>query len=131
MYAIVGAGALQAVAEGCSQGRLLSCSCRNVDPRPAEPIRTLPPPGGAGRRSFSSFPGYNVISSEAAEQWQRGGCTDDLTFAYVKSRQFVDVEPEDFRSMVQSHNYEAGRLVRFSTDGIQYTLWLEMCFNGL
>jgi len=114
LYAIVGAGALQAVAEGCSQGHLLSCSCRNIYSRPA-PLRQ-PPPGGS-----PSFPGsvvHNDASSKTADDWTWGGCVDDVAFAYTKSKQFVDVEPNarrgnDFRTMLQSHNYEAGRLVRF------------------
>ena len=58
------------------------------------------------------------MSSRTVDQWEWGGCTDDVAFAYVKSKQFVDLERDarsvnDFRMMLQSHNYEAGRLVRF------------------
>ena len=107
LYAIVGTGALQAVAEGCSQGHLLSCSCRDTYKRPAPPRQ--PPPGGSVN--------HNDASSKAAEDWTWGGCVDDVAFAYTKSKQFVDVERNtrtgsDFRAMLQSHNYEAGRLVR-------------------
>jgi len=113
LYAIVGAGAVQAVAEGCSHGRLLSCSCGNTDALRTPPLRR-PPPGGS-----PSYPGSvadNAVSSGTAGDWTWAGCMDDVAFAYVKSKQFIDVEPDtgrgsDFRTMLQSHNYEAGRLV--------------------
>lgn len=115
LYAIVGAGALQAVAEGCSQGRLLSCSCRNTYGHGPPILR--PPPGGS-----PPFPGSvteNDVLSRVAEDWRWGGCLDDVAFAYAKSKEFIDVERNahrgsDFRTMIHSHNYEAGRLVRFT-----------------
>jgi len=115
LYAIVGAGALQAVAEGCSQGGLLSCSCGNTYDRPAHPVRR-PPPGGS--RPFLGSVSDNDATSKAVDEWTWGGCMDDVAFAYAKSKQFIDVERDarkgsDFRTMLQTHNYEAGRLVRF------------------
>jgi len=108
LHAIVGAGAVHAVAEGCSHGRLLSCSCGNIIEHPASIRR--PPPGGG-----PPFPG-NGVSSETEKDWAWGGCIDDVAFAYAKSKQFIDVERNphdgnDFRVMLQTHNYEAGRLV--------------------
>ena len=45
-----------------------------------------------------------------------GGCTDDVGFAYEETKKFIDVDRgsnrvTDFRSMIVSHNQEAGRLV--------------------
>lgn len=75
------------MADGCSKGRLLQCSCDTG--RPSEP-----PSNG--------------------ENWVWGGCADDVGFAYTKSKEFVDVERKhgnDFGIVLQHHNYEAGRLV--------------------
>ena len=113
LYAIVAAGALHAVADGCSKGRLPSCSCVNASRRPAAFRR--PPPGGV-RASPGGGGGGSPVD---LEDWTWGGCTDDVAFAYAKSKQFIDVAPNarrgsHFRTMLRSHNYEAGRLVRFA-----------------
>lgn len=86
IQAITSVGILHSVADGCSKGRLLQCSCDSG--RPSEP-----PSNG--------------------ENWVWGGCADDVGFAYTKSKEFVDVERKhgnDFGIVLQHHNYEAGRL---------------------
>jgi len=51
LYAIVGAGAVQAVVDACSQGRLLTCSC---DAGSSFPHRR-PPPGANHAWKTSRF----------------------------------------------------------------------------
>jgi len=76
LYAVVAAGALEAIADACSQGRISTCTCSNTHHRPV--LQDRPPPGG----SRPSSPGFE----EKMEAWSWAGCTDDVTFAYVKSK---------------------------------------------
>ena len=130
LYAAVGAAAIQAVADGCSHGRLLSCSCGNTDGHRAALRR--PPPGGSPL--FAGSVTGNGGSSDTAADWVWGGCMDDVAFAYAKSKQFIDVEPNarrgsDFRTMLQSHNYEAGRLVSSTTFNNGANNCFRLCCN--
>jgi hypothetical protein len=47
--------------------------------------------------------------------WVWGGCSDNADFGYRFSRNFVDVleKGRDLRHLMNLHNNEAGRLVRF------------------
>ncbi|XP_058875646.1 protein Wnt-6-like, partial [Acipenser ruthenus] len=54
-------------------------------------------------------------STAAGDQaWQWGGCGDDVTFEYLKSRQFMDLKRKrgasDICTLIDLHNSEAGRL---------------------
>ena len=88
VQSITSAGALHRIAEGCSKGRLPQCSCD-------ESMRDLKPDG----------------------DFVWGGCADDVSYAYSTAKKFVDVDQaklgRDFHVMMQLHNNEAGRLVRY------------------
>jgi len=73
-----------------------------------------PPPGGNGPYTASNG---GLLPETAAWSW--GGCADETEFAYSKSKEFIDVGRNsrrrgDLSEMLQSHNYEAGRLVSFN-----------------
>nr|ALL53300.1 Wnt6 ligand [Thamnocephalus platyurus] len=81
--AIVSAGITSSVTQGCTNGNLIHCTCDSKK---------------------------KVISQ--AEDWEWGGCADNVQFGYRKSKQFLDSphRKKDFRTLVLLHNYEAGRL---------------------
>ena len=104
LYAVVGSSALHAVAEGCSQGRLVSCVCENSPRRRTQPLPV----------DRSTLPGSvsdNGTSSSVQQEWTWRGCMGSVVFSYTKSKQFMDVNQKDLKTMIQAHNYEAGRLV--------------------
>ena len=86
--AITSAGITYAIAQACSLGQLLECSCHRV------------------QKSHNSIHGDF--------DWR--GCSDNVEFGYRKSRDFLDMKlrNRDVRSLSLKHNYEAGRLVSFS-----------------
>lgn len=93
--AITAAGIIYSITQACSYGQLLDCTCeRTSNPAAPEP----PPP------------------QETAEgRWEWGGCSDNINFGYRKSKEFMDDRfrrRSDLKTLLLTHNYEAGRLVR-------------------
>lgn len=93
-YAISAAGVVNAVSRACREGELSSCGCS----RAARP-KDLP------------------------RDWLWGGCGDNLNYGYRFSKEFVDAREreksypkgsqESARLLMNLHNNEAGRRVRF------------------
>ena len=75
-----------AVTAACSQGNLSNCGCDREKP------------------------GYY----NQAEGWKWGGCSEDIEFGGMVSREFADARENrpDARSAMNRHNNEAGRQVR-------------------
>lgn len=120
VHAVIGAGALHAVAEACSRGQLVECTCdRSAISRAAGMRPLLPSP--SVRSPSTTTTGGEVGKADELSQtsgdflW--GGCTDDVGFAYEETKKFMEVDQNtnskgnDFRAMIQKHNREAGRLV--------------------
>lgn len=88
--AIAAAGVTYAVAQACSSGNLLECSCHHI--------------------TRANHHSANSIATEY--DWR--GCSDNVDFGYRKSREFMDErfrKRSDVKTLILSHNYEAGRLV--------------------
>ncbi|KAM9377535.1 protein Wnt-8a-like [Pholidichthys leucotaenia] len=87
-HAITAAGVMHTLTKNCSVGDFDHCGCDDS---------RLGQPGGAG--------------------WVWGGCSDNVDFGHMISRQFVDAleDGHDTRAAVNLHNNEAGRLAIRST----------------
>ncbi|XP_071502659.1 protein Wnt-6-like [Diadema antillarum] len=86
--AITTAGVTFAITQACSMGNLLQCGCATL------PIGR--PEGEVG-----------------GEDWEWGGCGDDVDFGYRKSKEFVDAHMRrrsDIKTLVTLHNNEVGRM---------------------
>lgn len=105
MYAISAAGVVNAVSRACREGELNSCGCS----RAARP-KDLP------------------------RDWLWGGCGDNLDYGCRFSKQFVDARErektplkgsyESARKLMNLHNNEAGRRVRFASSLlIEMLIW--------
>jgi len=84
LFAITSAGVTHAVARSCSEGAIESCTCDYRRRGPGGP------------------------------DWHWGGCSDNVDFARMFSREFVDSSEKgrDLRYLTNIHNNEAGRMVR-------------------
>jgi len=82
IHAVISAGVARTISRNCSQGALSHCGC---EPR-------------YGRQGNS------------AEDWQWGGCSDNLQFGEQISRQFLDTDTGKPRSLANLHNNQAGRI---------------------
>lgn len=84
MFAITSAGVTHAVARSCSEGAIESCTCDYRRRGPGGP------------------------------DWHWGGCSDNVDFGQMFSREFVDSSERgrDLRYLINLHNNEAGRMVR-------------------
>lgn len=87
VHAIASAGVAFAVTRACAEGTATICGCDT---------RHKGPPG---------------------EGWKWGGCSEDLEFGTMVSREFADARENrpDARSAMNRHNNEAGRMVGFLT----------------
>ena len=86
--AITAAGVTYAVAQACSLGSLLECSCQRISRA------------------------HNTIGADF--DWR--GCSDNIDYGYRKSKEFMDErfrKRSDFKTLILAHNYEAGRLVSY------------------
>lgn len=85
VHAIASAGVAFAVTRACAEGSATICGCDN---------RHKGPPG---------------------EGWKWGGCSEDVEFGTMVSREFADARENrpDSRSAMNRHNNEAGRMVGF------------------
>lgn len=83
VHAIASAGIAFAVTRGCADGSATICGC--------DMIRKGPP----------------------GEGWKWGGCSEDVEFGNMVSREFADARENrpDARSAMNRHNNEAGRIV--------------------
>lgn len=86
VFAITSAGVTHAVARSCSEGAIESCTCDYRRRGPGGP------------------------------DWHWGGCSDNVDFGRMFSREFVDSSERgrDLRYLTNLHNNEAGRMVRTS-----------------
>lgn len=84
VFAITSAGVTHAVARSCSEGAIESCTCDYRRRGPGGP------------------------------DWHWGGCSDNVDFGRMFSREFVDSSEKgrDLRYLTNLHNNEAGRMVR-------------------
>lgn len=84
VFAITSAGVTHAVARSCSEGAIESCTCDYRRRGPGGP------------------------------DWHWGGCSDNVDFGRLFSREFVDSSERgrDLRYLTNLHNNEAGRMVR-------------------
>nr|BAV17673.1 Wnt1 protein [Patiria pectinifera] len=82
IYAITSAAVTHAVARSCSEGSVETCTCDYKYQRPSE------------------------------EDWEWGGCSDNIAFGHRFSQKFVDADEKgrDLRFMMNMHNNEVGRL---------------------
>ncbi len=85
VHAIASAGVAFAVTRACAEGSATICGCDT---------RHKGPPG---------------------EGWKWGGCSEDVEFGSMVSREFADARENrpDARSAMNRHNNEAGRMVSF------------------
>lgn len=83
VHAIASAGVAFAVTRACSEGSATICGCDT---------RHKGPPG---------------------EGWKWGGCSEDVDFGSMVSREFADARENrpDARSAMNRHNNEGGRMV--------------------
>lgn len=101
--AITAAGVTYTITRACTSGLLLECSCEKGAPRPR-------------RRGAASVTSPAVPSPEGggAEQWQWGGCSDNVRFGLKKSREFMDSryrKRSDIKTLIKLHNHNVGRLM--------------------
>ena len=84
MHAIASAGVAFAVTRSCAEGSAAICGCSS---------------------RHQGSPG---------EGWKWGGCSEDIEFGGMVSREFADARENrpDARSAMNRHNNEAGRQVR-------------------
>lgn len=84
VFAITSAGVTHAVARSCSEGAIESCTCDYRRRGPGGP------------------------------DWHWGGCSDNVDFGRMFSRDFVDASERgrDLRYLTNLHNNEAGRMVK-------------------
>lgn len=85
VHAIASAGVAFAVTRACAEGSATICGCDS---------RHKGPPG---------------------EGWKWGGCSEDVDFGSMVSREFADARENrpDARSAMNRHNNEAGRMVGY------------------
>jgi len=112
IYAITSAALTHSIARACSSGTVYTCSCgqRNDLPRSKRRLRA----GRRRRRQRPTSPAPPGPPGQAgANDWQWGGCSDNVAFGYRFSRDFIDVNERgrDLRCAVNLHNNEAGRTV--------------------
>lgn len=90
VFAIMSAGVTHAVARSCSEGAIESCTCDYRRRGPGGP------------------------------DWHWGGCSDNVEFGRMFSREFVDSSERgrDLRYLTNLHNNEAGRMVRVGPHSI-------------
>ena len=90
IHAITSAGVVHSIARWCSQGMLSNCEC--------DPGRSQ---NGRGRDILGDF------------TW--GGCSQNLRFAAVFARKFIDSQEmsfkEDANTLMNLHNNRVGRKV--------------------
>ena len=82
LEAIAGAGSLHGIADSCSKGRLLQCSCDSSFTN-QQPIKPSPITSGSS--------GGTAV---ADANWIWGGCTDDGAFAYRTAKDFVEASTQ-------------------------------------
>lgn len=100
VHAIASAGVAFAVTRACAEGSATICGCDT---------RHKGPPG---------------------EGWKWGGCSEDVEFGSMVSREFADARENrpDARSAMNRHNNEAGRMVGFLNAFLIMFFWFEL-FN--
>lgn len=104
IFAITSAGVTHAVARSCSEGAIESCTCDYRRRGPGGP------------------------------DWHWGGCSDNVDFGRMFSREFVDSSERgrDLRYLTNLHNNEAGRMVKLQIQSCHNCLFLSeqlTCFE--
>lgn len=103
VYALTSAGVTHAVARACSEGQIETCTCDYRSNRKANGI-----------------------------DWEWGGCSDNIDFGVKFARMFIDSAERgrDLRFIMNLHNNEAGRLVRFfqiSFSNVSFSCKILLC----
>lgn len=115
IYAITSAGVTFSVTRACRLGQLHQCGCRKVNPQQKQQVIANNVIQSFPRNEYPSTD--NQVPSQAfpigeTEQFEWGGCSDNIHHGYAMSRQLMQEEKNrDGRSMIIEHNNEAGRLV--------------------
>jgi len=88
IYAITSAAVTHSIARACSEGSIQSCSCDYT---------------------------HHSRASSAVQDWEWGGCSDNIGYGFKFSREFVDTgeRGRNLREKMNLHNNEAGRAVSF------------------
>lgn len=71
-------------------------------------------------------------SPTQTDQWQWGGCSDNVRFGLQKSREFMDSryrKRSDIKTLIKLHNHNAGRLV--SKHFISWILSCKLLFTSI
>lgn len=114
IYAITSAGVTFSVTRACRLGQLHQCGCRKVNPQQKQQVIANNVIQSFPRNEYPSTD--NQVPSQAfpigeTEQFEWGGCSDNIHHGYAMSRQLMQEEKNrDGRSMIIEHNNEAGRL---------------------
>lgn len=114
IYAITSAGVTFSITHACSMGELQQCGCRKNSPKPhvhdnkvisvKQRARHDFPPNGVNSFPDQAFP----MDDNSEFEW--GGCGDNILYGYTMSKQLMENQARDGRSMIIEHNNEAGRL---------------------
>ncbi|XP_067002611.1 protein Wnt-1 [Anabrus simplex] len=85
IYAITSAGVTHAIARACSEGSIQSCTC--------------------------DYKHHTRSPQTIAQDWEWGGCSDNIDHGFKFSREFVDTgeRGRNLREKMNLHNNEAGR----------------------
>ena len=115
IYAITSAGVTFSITHACSMGELQQCGCRKNSPKPHVHANKVISVKQRARHDFppngvNSFPDQAFPMDDNSEfEW--GGCGDNILYGYTMSKQLMENQARDGRSMIIEHNNEAGRLV--------------------
>lgn len=134
--AITTAGITYAVTRACTMGDLVECSCDknhrilqykihngdnneyDIDVDTTRPSTGLKNKRKRRRHNTNSYLRnrniYRNIILPEGNDWQWGGCGDNVMFGFRKSKDFLDSRYQrlsDIRTLVKLHNNNAGRLV--------------------
>ena len=127
---------MHSIAKACAKGELTECGCDKSQSSLFSPIHRRSmlrkyPIDSKPSTSISFF--SSTPSSPTHDGFEWGGCSDDLKFGRNVSTSFIDRQ-EPFISrrrivrMVNLHNNEAGRQVRFNVFSLGKEKTLNICW---
>lgn len=112
IYAITSASVTHSVARACSEGSIQSCTCDYSHQARAKGAASILDQQIHPRRGAVTAPGPPGKAIQA-QDWEWGGCSDNIDFGFKFSRAFVDTgeRGRNLREKMNLHNNEAGRTV--------------------